>query len=82
MYHIENCSICGGKAELIQVSVGHDSNGSYTSAWQLKCCDCGLTLPKAVTTMFQAKDGSIILRNDGAKELVDRWNNRETNMSK
>lgn len=79
MYNLENCPICGGTAKLIQVSVGHDSNRSYTSAWEIKCCDCGLALPKAVTTMFQAKDGEIIIRNDGAKELVEKWNNRCSN---
>lgn len=72
MYRLEDCPICGGKAKLIQVSVGHDSNGSYTSAWEVKCTDCGLALPKSVTTMFQAKDGEIIIRNDGAKQLADR----------
>lgn len=76
MYKLEDCPICGGTAALNQISVGHDTAGSYISAWEVKCTQCGLTLPKAVTTMFQAKDGSIILRNDGAKELVDKWNTR------
>lgn len=77
MYNLESCPICGGNAKLIQVRVSTDGNKNYIAVWELKCSDCGLALPEAVTRMFQATDGEVIIVNDGAKELADRWNNRK-----
>lgn len=79
MYILKKCPLCGGKAELTQVSEGHDSSRRYTSLWEVRCLDCGLSLPRALTKIYQEKDGQIIVDHDGAKELVDKWNSRTEN---
>lgn len=80
---LKPCPFCGGNAKLVRYSRSSEGEPSVIlDSWYVKCNTCGVETRIYESKIYQADDGNIVVKSNGAEAAALAWNRREGEESK
>lgn len=77
MDEIKPCPFCGGEAKLKQLATGHNG-GHIINHYTVLCEKCRIQTSVGISDIYQDEHGVICIIKNGAEEVINIWNLRES----
>lgn len=74
---LKNCPFCGGKAHVKRTQFSyHHGWHALEDTWIVQCNECNFKTLGFDDSIYRHDNGKIIIRYDGRKEAIEKWNRR------